>query len=341
MKKFLSIKFRVIKRKLIDQIRSSMSNDIYLNDFGYKQRSRFSSLIIFSLTGSISFGILYAYLTKIDEVVTARGELQAYGSNRIIKATSAGQIERIYIGEGDAVKEDQLLISLNTTQLNIKLTENIKQYNLLKQRENLQKPLINKFDKLFSDGGISYIQMIKEKENFLLLKSKIEENKLERDEIKFLINNANIKAPLAGNIFELIPKSKDYVVTKGEVLLTIVPKGNVEAKIFVGNSDIGFIREGMRAEIRVDAYPFTRFGFIEGTVENIGDESLKINQDLPETKFPVYLKLKEQFLFKDKKKFALKTGQSITVNLLVREKPIISIFTDIFKKSLDGVRSIK
>ena len=71
MKKLLSIKFKEIKRKLIDQIRLSRSNDIYLDDFGYKQRSKFSSLIIFSLTGTISFGILYAYLTKIDEVVTA------------------------------------------------------------------------------------------------------------------------------------------------------------------------------------------------------------------------------------------------------------------------------
>ena len=121
----------------------------------------------------------------------------------------------------------------------------------------------------------------------------------------------------------------------------IVPDGELEAKIFVRNSDIGFVKEGMKAEIRVDAYPFSRFGSLSGSVLHIGDEALPANNLNTQSRFPVYLNIDNQYLMKNKNKYLIKSGQSINVNLIVKQRPIITIFTDIFSNSLDSLKSIK
>ncbi|MDA9701543.1 HlyD family secretion protein, partial [Prochlorococcus sp. AH-736-L23] len=155
------------------------------------------------------------------------------------------------------------------------------------------------------------------------------------------IKDSNITSPLDGNVFELIPKNSGYYTNAGDTLMKIVPDGELEAKIFVKNSDIGFVKEGMQAEIRVDAYPFSRFGSLSGRVINIGDEVLPADNLNPQSRFPVYLNIDSQFLTRENNKYLIKAGQSINVNLIVKERPVITIFSDIFSNSIDSLKSIK
>ena len=53
------------------------------------------------------------------------------------------------------------------------------------------------------------------------------------------------------------------------------------------------------------------------------------------------LNIDNQFLIKNEKKYPLKAGQSINVNLIVKQRRVITIFTDIFSTSLDSLKSIK
>ena len=99
------------------------------------------------------------------------------------------------------------------------------------------------------------------------------------------IKDLKIISPLDGNVFDLIPKSPGYFTNAGETLLKIVPEGTLEAKIFINNSDIGFVKKGMNAEIRIDAFPFTRFGSIDGIVKNIGEEVLPADNMNPQSRF--------------------------------------------------------
>lgn len=41
------------------------------------------------------------------------------------------------------------------------------------------------------------------------------------------------------------------------------------------NKDIGFVREGQPAKVKLEEFPFTRFGVINGTVERIGRDSIE------------------------------------------------------------------
>lgn len=56
--------------------------------------------------------------------------------------------------------------------------------------------------------------------------------------------------------------------------MAVVPNNNVQlAEIKILNKDIGFIHEGLRAEVKIDAFPYTRYGTIEGEVISISRDS--------------------------------------------------------------------
>ena len=86
-------------------------------------------------------------------------------------------------------------------------------------------------------------------------------------EINFDKKKTIITSPVKGKVFNLIPQSVGYASTLGENLMNIVPDGEVEAKVFLSNNDVGFLRQEMEADIRIDAYPFTQFGSIKGNLK--------------------------------------------------------------------------
>ena len=173
------------------------------------------------------------------------------------------------------------------------------------------------------------------------INSNLERKKSEIKLASIGIKDSNITSPLDGNIFNLIPKNSGYYTNAGETLMIVVPDGELEAKVFIKNTDIGFVKEGMKAEIRIDAFPFSRFGSLTGNVLKISDEVLPADNFNPQSRFPVYLKLNSKYLIKNNIKYLIKPGQSISVNLIVKERKVINLFTDIFSTSIDSLKSIK
>jgi hemolysin D len=58
-------------------------------------------------------------------------------------------------------------------------------------------------------------------------------------------------------------------------LLTIVPiSTSIEVQAMIENQDIGFVEVGQPAVIKVDAFPFTRYGTINGVVEKVSRDAV-------------------------------------------------------------------
>ena len=70
------------------------------------------------------------------------------------------------------------------------------------------------------------------------------------------------------------------VIQAGETIMTLVPQNGLKARILVSNKDIGFVKTGQSAQIRVDAFPFTRYGELTGSVAQIGADALPQIQPL-------------------------------------------------------------
>ena len=151
----------------------------------------------------------------------------------------------------------------------------------------------------------------------------------------------SLRSPIKGHVFDLIPSSPGYAASSGETLLKVVPLGSVEAKVFVTNADVGFLKPKMTAQVRVDAYPFTQFGDIPGSLKSVGKEVLPPDQQNPEPRFPAVVILNRQYLERRGNRYPVSPGQSVAVNFIVRDKPVISLLTDSVEKAFDALRGIK
>ena len=319
----------------------------WLNTYKSDSEPRFESSqiwsrrILWSIMSAFSVGFIYSSIVRIDEVVTALGELQAKGAERPIKSSLGGIIEFINVKEGERVKNGEILIKLDSSiyQAQIKgLRSDVKN---LEESLKISKNVLNIYGTLIEEGAISKVDYLDKKIAVQNIKLKINQANSKIEEIKAIGEKTRLSSPVDGVVFNLLPSNKGYAVSEGEVLLKIVPDGELEAKVFLTNKDVGFLKPNMKAEIRIDAFPFTQFGSIKGNLKLIGEEVLPADLQNPQSRFPAIVSLDKQYLNLNKKKYEIKSGQSVTVNFIVRKKRLITLLTDIFDKAFDSLRGIK
>lgn len=83
-----------------------------------------------------------------------------------------------------------------------------------------------------------------------------------------------IKAPTEGIVKDLAVTSPGAVVQAGSLLLNIVPQNDpVQAEVLLSNEDVGFVIKGQKAQIKIAAYPFQKYGLLDGKVSLISADS--------------------------------------------------------------------
>jgi len=83
-----------------------------------------------------------------------------------------------------------------------------------------------------------------------------------------------LKAPQAGIAKDLVTHTAGTVVSPGTILLTLVPdKEPLIAEVMVMNDDIGFIYPRQRVKLKLTAYPFQRYGMLDGEVMTISADA--------------------------------------------------------------------
>ena len=203
----------------------------------------------------------------------------------------------------------------------------------------------NKVEQLESDAQVvkADLEEVEAQLNKLKQESLREISELERQmvEVEDTITKEKLSAPIAGIVYGMIPSSAGYAASAGETLVKVVPGGEIEAKIYITNQDVGFMKPGMKAQIRVDAFPYTQFGSITGSLKSVGTLPLEPDQQNPMPRFPAYVKIDKDYLEKDGEEYEISAGQSVQVNLILRDKRVISLLTDAVQKALDSLTRIK
>lgn len=83
-----------------------------------------------------------------------------------------------------------------------------------------------------------------------------------------------LKATEDGTVKDMATYSPGAVVQPGAALLNLVPKNEpLYAEVAIRNEDVGFVAPGQRVKIKLQAYPFQKYGMLEGAVELISADS--------------------------------------------------------------------
>ncbi len=84
-----------------------------------------------------------------------------------------------------------------------------------------------------------------------------------------------ITAPVDGTVQQLAVHNVGAIVTPAQELMVIVPKHQqLEVEAVLENKDIGFVEVGQAAEIKIDTFPFTKYGTIAGEVVNLSNDAV-------------------------------------------------------------------
>jgi HlyD family secretion protein len=155
-----------------------------------------------------------------------------------------------------------------------------------------------------------------------------------------------IRSPIDGVVFDLkaspglVPTSE--VGLSSPVVVKVVPKDNLTARVFITNKDIGFVRVGMKTDIRIDTFPFSQFGDVEGTVESIGSDALPPDAIYNFYRFPAEIKMDSQVLEYQGKKIPLQSGMSVSVNIRIREnRTVMDLIWESLTRTSESLKEVK
>jgi multidrug efflux pump subunit AcrA (membrane-fusion protein) len=170
---------------------------------------------------------------------------------------------------------------------------------------------------------------------------KIAETDSQLSQTQVNLNYQELRAPVGGTVFDSKPSAPGFVANQTEPILKIVPDDTLVAKVFITNKDIGFVREGMPVDVRIDSFPYSEFGDVKGKLIWIGSDALPPEQIRPFYSFPAKIQLERQSLVINDKKVPLQSGMSISTNIRVRDRTVMSIFTDLFVDKTDSLKNVR
>lgn len=109
---------------------------------------------------------------------------------------------------------------------------------------------------------------------------------LEKSNVK--AGQLDIRAPNSGVVKDMATTNRGAVVAAGALLMNIVPKEEpLQAEVLLKNEDVGFVAVGQAVKVKVAAYPFQKYGLLDGKVNLVSadsaDPKLQQQQGLPPT----------------------------------------------------------
>jgi HlyD family secretion protein len=300
----------------------------------------------------------------VDRVLVKEGDRVKKGQLLLKLDTEATQDRRASVEKTIQFKEQQL--SLKQEELSRYLAVNDTEQQVLRDSLVLEKEVLSRLDKLNREGATAELQFLQQRNKVQEVAGQLQQAKVERlrqqaileqgarelssnladlrsklIELNVNIRYQAIRAPEAGLVFELKPKSKGFVAETSEPVMKIVPFDRLEARVEVPSNEIGFVQVGKAADISIDSFPATDFGVLQGTVRKIGSDALPPDQLKQFYRFPVDIRLNSQQLkLKSGATLPLQVGMSITANVKLRKVTYLQLLLSDFKDKAKSLQRI-
>jgi HlyD family type I secretion membrane fusion protein len=108
----------------------------------------------------------------------------------------------------------------------------------------------------------------------------LRELQAELDALNAREERSDLKSPIDGIVIDLPQTAEGAVIPPGGMVAEIVPTdGDVVMEAMVTPRDIGFVKVGQRASVKIDSFDAARFGAIEGQVKRVAPNSTKRKED--------------------------------------------------------------
>lgn len=188
-------------------------------------------------------------LTTVDNTLNLSGNIDPIAMSNVGSPIS-GKVEKIYVKEGDFVKQGDLIVQMNDAQL-----------EQAKLKYQLSKLDYERMSKLYAEHVITQQQ-------FDQVKTVYENDKTAYE---FMLSSTQIRAPLSGVVTsKYLNDGEMFILFPGQLgspaIVTIMQISRVKVTVAVPENYLPFIKLGEKATVTVDPYPGKIF---EGRVARI------------------------------------------------------------------------
>ena len=131
-----------------------------------------------------------------------------------------------------------------------------------------------------------------------------------------------LTAPVDGTVQQVAVHTEGGVVTPAQALMVIVPRdAQVSAEVVIDNKDIGFVYAGQMAQIKLETFPFTRYGTVPAIVKSVVADA--VNDEKKGAIFPATLTLSRAVIDVDGKPIRLGPGMNVTAEIKTGKRRVI------------------
>lgn len=131
-----------------------------------------------------------------------------------------------------------------------------------------------------------------------------------------------LTAPVSGTVQQLAVHTIGGVVTPAQALMAIVPDDYAaEVEAILENRDVGFVKPGQSAEVKIETFPFTRYGTIAGEVAVVSSDAVADEQR--GLVFPVRVRLHTASIVVDERTVNLTPGMAVTAEIKTGRRRLI------------------
>ena len=370
---FLNSSYKDLFSKIGNKI-FQKENDVFLQQDTFWIRS-----VSWGIISTTIFGISWLAIAKTEEIIVVTGKIVPLGEVQNIKMPMGGNAKNILVKEGDYVEYDQLLVELNNDSnlarqntileaLELKRSEQEisnkfmnEERKILTTARDFNKDILERLRILHDEGAVSSLDYLKQQLTYNEADNDLSKSVIKQDQQNFIyrreiaellgqytenritLDQMEIRAPLAGIVFDLKPTNKGYSAQMTETILKIVPLDKLQAKIDIPSSDIGFIRKGMEVDISIDSFPASDFGVITGKISRISSDALKPDQNnsFNTYNYPATIELDSQNLrIKNGDLLNLKVGMSLNANIKLRKVSYLQLLLTTFKDKTNSLKEI-
>jgi len=147
-----------------------------------------------------------------------------------------------------------------------------------------------------------------------------------------------LTAPVAGKVHQLAVHTIGGVVTPAQELMHIVPAaGDIEVEAWLPNKDIGFVEDGQSAVLKVETFPFTLYGTVDGEVIHVSNDAT------PDERlglvYAMRVKMRQTTMQVKEKIVHLTPGMAVTVEVKMGKRRLIEfLLSPLLKYKNESVR---
>ncbi|NER39960.1 MAG: HlyD family efflux transporter periplasmic adaptor subunit [Oscillatoria sp. SIO1A7] len=170
-----------------------------------------------------------------------------------------------------------------------------------------------------------------------------------------------LRAPVAGFVFDLQPNSTGFVARETEPILKIVRDAELEASVFIQNKDVALVLESLRknkerfangeqpedgvpVEVTLEAFPASEYGTVRGVLTSVAEDVLPPNPQEGRNffAFPATITLQKQEFELDSGVAAkLRSGMAVQANIEIGKRTVMQIFLGRLTRKAKSLESVK